>query len=102
MAGLDAFYNNDVDYNEQGSYSSLSTPGGRSSLHQRRVIEPFHSSSHVLTGDLDNPANEISAQSSSVLQKVTFQILKATYVVELKNVISMCSVLPQIYFQSIL
>ena len=83
MAGLDAFYNNDVDYNEQGSYSSLSTPGGRSSLHQRRVIEPFHSSSHVLTGDLDNPANEISAQSSSVLQKVTFQILKATYVVEL-------------------
>ena len=83
MAGLDAFYNNDVDYNEQGSYSSLSTPGGRSSLHQRRVIEPFHSSSHVLTGDLDNPANEISAQSYSVLQKVTFQILKATYVVEL-------------------
>ena len=83
MAGLDAFYNNDVDYNEQGSYSSLSTPGGRSSLHQRRVIEPFHSSSHVLTGDIDNPANEISAQSSSVLQKVTFQILKATYVVEL-------------------
>ena len=93
MAGLDAFYNNDVDYNEQGSYSSLSTPGGRSSLHQRRVIEPFHSSSHVLTGDIDNPANEISAQSSSsVLQKVTFQILKATNVVE--KFVAMCSVLP--------
>ena len=99
MAGLDAFYNNDVDYNEQGLYSSLSTPGGRSSLHQRRVIEPFHSSSHVLTGDLDNPANEISAQSSSsVLQKVTFQILGVSY----SGIISMCSVLPQIYFQSIL
>ena len=73
MAGLDSFYDNNLDYAEHGSYSSLSTPGGRSSLRQRRVIEPFHSSSHVLTGDIDNPADEISAQSSStVLQKVIY------------------------------
>lgn len=75
MAGLDSFYDNDVSYAEQGSYSSLSTPGGRSSLRQRRVIEPFHSSSHVLTDDYDNATNKINdINRSSALQKVKFGI----------------------------
>jgi len=69
MAGLDSFYDNNLDYAEHGSYSSLSTPGGRSSLRQRRVIEPFHSSSQTLTDDISDPTSRIDEHSRSGLQK---------------------------------
>ena len=70
MAGLDSFYDNNLDYAEHGSYSSLSTPGGRSSLRQRRVIEPFHSSSQTLTDEISDPTSRIDEHSRPVLQKV--------------------------------
>ena len=55
MAGLDSFYQNDVnDSAEHGSYSSLSTPGGRLSMRQRRVVDPFNSTGHASLEDVND------------------------------------------------
>ena len=71
MAGLDSFYDTNRDFAEQGSYSSLSTPGGRSSLRQRRVVEPLHSSSHGSIEDECDPLSGIiENKRAPILHKV--------------------------------
>ena len=59
MAGLDSFYQNDVnDSTEHGSYSSLSSPGGRLSMPQRRGINPFNSTSHASFEDVNDVVDQ--------------------------------------------
>ena len=73
MAGLDSFYPNNADESgEQRSYSSLSTPGGRSPLRRRRVVEPFHYSSQASFEHRDDEnEGRFTEYNSTPLQQVT-------------------------------
>ena len=76
MAGLDSFYTNEVDSTEQGSYSSLSTPGGQPSMRHRRVVEPFHSSAHASFDENDGGLVEMAGYNRvPPLKKVGVTIL---------------------------
>jgi hypothetical protein len=76
MAGLDSFYTNEVDSAGQGSYSSLSTPGERSSMRHRLVVDPFHSSAHASFDENDGSLVEMAGYNRpSPLKKVGASIV---------------------------
>ena len=70
MAGLDSFYASDaVGSTEQGSFSSLSTPGDRSSMRHRRMVDPFHSSTPALFDEYDGSVTEMASRNRAPLLK---------------------------------